>query len=282
MEKRVAGDESVEKLHGSGPLVGRTVLITRARDQSDQMASSLERLGARVVHCPVIEIKEPSSWEAMDSALEQIGSYNWIVFTSSNGAAFFFRRLSEKRKDWIALLSQMVVCAIGPATARAVEEAGARPDVIARDSRGEGAVEAIIEHLGGRDRVCGLRFLIPRARVARDVLPDRLSELGAHVDAVEAYQTMKPDVDGESIKRLFTDKQVDAITFTSSSTVTNFAAAVGETDLSRLLNSTIIACIGPITAATAAEYGLREIIQPRVYNSEALVEALTLALSRGD
>jgi uroporphyrinogen III methyltransferase / synthase len=260
------------------PLKGKTILITRPRAQSGEMTLHVERLGATVIHCPAIEIVEPVSWAALDAAIGQLTAYNWLVFTSSNGAEFFFRRLAEKSCDPGASMNNLVVCAIGPATAKAIEKAGARVDVIAKDSKAEGALATIIKHVGGEDKIRGLSFLIPRARIAREVLPGELSRLGAFVNAVEAYQTVKPDVDTGDIARLFKGGRVDAITFTSSSTVSNFAALVGADDLSTLLRDTVVACIGPVTAATALEHGLRDIVQPDVYNTNALVEVVVKAI----
>jgi uroporphyrinogen III methyltransferase/synthase len=268
--------------HGSGgpitqPLKGKTVLITRPRTQSGEMTRYIEQLGATVIHCPTIEIAEPVSWAALDAAIEELATYDWLVFTSANGAEFFFRRLAEKRRD-VAASINTVICAIGPATAKAIEKAGIRVDVIAEDSKAEGALATIIEHTGGEKKIRGLRFLIPRARIAREVLPVELSNLGAYVNAVEAYQTVKPDVQIDTIIRLFTEGAVDAITFTSSSTVSNFAALVGADDLSTLLQDTLVACIGPVTAATAIGHGITNVVQPDVYNATAMVEALVKAI----
>lgn len=261
------------------PLKGKTILITRPRAQSKDMTLQAEALGATVIHCPTIKIVEPVSWAALDSAIGELTTYDWLVFTSANGADFFFRRLAEKQTGIEVSMSNLVICAIGPATAQAIEKAGSRVDVISADSKAEGALETIIAHAGGESRIRGLRFLIPRARIAREILPVELSRLGAFVNAVEAYQTVKSDFDGDTIVRLFNQGAVDAITFTSSSTVSNFAALIGVDDLSTLLQNSLVACIGPVTAATAREHGLRNIVQPDVYNTTALVEALVKAIN---
>ena len=253
-------------------LKGLTVLVTRGRAQSAEITGLLEMAGATVMHCPTIEIREPDSWAAVDAAIARLDDYDWIVFTSANGVEFFYRRLTPKR-----LPDRIKRCAIGPATAKALLTASGRVDVIARDSKAEGALAAIIEHAGGADSIRGLRFLIPRAQVARELLPDELSALGASVDAVEVYQTVRPETDGEEIKRLLTEAKVNVLTFTSSSTVSNFAAIVGMKDLSGLLEGVLVACIGPVTAQTAREHGIEKIIQPDQYNAPALVESLIAA-----
>ncbi len=174
-----------------------------------------------------------------------------------------------------------MICAIGPATARAVEAAGQVAHLTSSDSRGEGALAAIVDYLGGDENIRGLRFLIPRARVAREILPAGLRSLGAHVDAVETYQTVKPDVDAGSILRLLKENPIDAITFTSSSTVSNFSELVGLTDLSDLLGGMLAACIGPLTAEAAANHGLKRIVQPKVYNAADLVKSIVKSIGHG-
>jgi uroporphyrinogen III methyltransferase/synthase len=250
-------------------------MVTRARTQSEDITTRLEALGASVIHFPTIEIAPPSNWASVDASIERIRDYDWIVFTSANGVNLFFNRLAELRQDnVIEILSSKVICAIGPATARAIEAAGATAHVVASDSKAEGALKAITDQLGGEEKVQGLRFLIPRARVARETLPDGLRNLGAHVDAVETYQTVKPDVDRAAVILLFKQNRIDAITFTSSSTVSNLAELAGLTDLSALLRPALVVCIGPITADTAAKHGLKRIIQPEMYNAAALVESI--------
>ena len=179
------------------------------------------------------------------------------------------------------MLASHMICAIGPATAIAIEAAGAPVHVTASDSTAEGALTAIIDHIGGEDKVKGLKFLIPRARVAREVLPRGLRSLGAQVDAIETYQNIRPDVQPDAITGIFEANSIDAITFTSSSTVSNFAELTGLTDLSALLSNTLVACIGPVTAQTAASYGLKSVILPERYDAAALVEAIVKSFAEG-
>jgi uroporphyrinogen III methyltransferase/synthase len=259
-------------------LRSKTVMITRPRAQAKEMTDMLERAGATVIHCPTIEIIEPDSWAALDAAIEKLDTYDWIVFTSANGPELFFRRLAERRQDGTASMARLTVCAIGPATAKAIESAGVRVNVTATDSKAEGALRAIIEQAGGEEKIRGLRLLMPRARIAREVLPSELTRMGALVDDVETYQTVRPDVKAESIISLFADGRIDAITFTSSSTISNFARLVGTSDLSSLLRGVVIACIGPVTAQTAIEHKLENIVQPESYNSIALVETIVSSI----
>jgi uroporphyrinogen III methyltransferase / synthase len=276
-DKKVASN-LIETNETAQPLIGKTVMVTRPRGQSKEMTDLLERLGAVVIHCPTIEIIEPDSWGALDAALENIDTYDWIVFTSANGPEFFFRRLSERRKDGAESMARLTVCAIGPATAKAIESAGVRVDVTATDSKAEGALRAIIEHAGGEEKIRGLRLLMPRARVAREVLPSELIKLGAQVDDVETYQTVKTDAKAENVVSLFAGGKIDAITFTSPSTISNFAQLVGANDLSTLLRGVLIACIGPTTAQTATEHKLENIVRPESYNSVALVETIVRSI----
>jgi uroporphyrinogen III methyltransferase/synthase len=274
-------DEEDLRRHQDGfPLLGKTVVVTRARAQSAEITARLEAFGATVLHCATIEVVPPSSWAPLDEAILRLDDYDWLVFTSTNGVEFFFRRLREKRTDNNPQLMARTICAIGPATAQALKAEGAVTNVVASESRAEGALASIIDYVGGPERVCGLNFLIPRARVAREVLPDGLRRLGARVDAVEAYQTIMPDVEPETIRQLFKEQSIDAITFTSSSTVSNLAALVGLEDLSGLLANTVAVCIGPVTAETAEKYGVARIVHPHEYNSEALVDSIVKSIGR--
>jgi uroporphyrinogen III methyltransferase/synthase len=134
--------------------------------------------------------------------------------------------------------------------------------------------------MGNPSAICGLRFLLPRARVARELLPEALRSHGARIDIVEVYQNVLPETDSENLIRLLRDGCIDVITFTSSSTVKNFAALLGRENLTECLQNTFVACIGPVTAATASEYRLKNIIQPDNYSAPALVETIVQALSR--
>lgn len=261
------------------PLDGHTVIITRQKDRAAEMAGILEGAGARVVYCPTIEIVPPDSWSGLDDAINRIVAYDWIVFTSANAVKFFNRRLGELGLP-TSLTNSLTSCAIGPATASALKAATGRADVIAADSRAEGALEAIISHAGGAGWIRGLRFLVPRAQVARELLPTELRRLGGIVDAVDAYKTIKPAQGSQAAGRLLESRQISAITFTSPSTVEHFAELINSPNLAGLLSGVVIACIGPATAAAAREHGFDRIVQPESHHGEALARAIIYALAR--
>lgn len=256
------------------PLDGRTIVITRARAQAHEFVAELERAGARVVSCPTIEIVEPESYAMLDEAIENLYGYDWLIFTSVNGVDYFLRRL-ETRGHEVNELDELRVCAIGEATANRLREARIHVDVIPEQFKAEGAFSAIESYVGGREGIAHLNFLIPRAAIARDYLPKALEEAGARVDVVPAYRTVRPQTQERGrVEALLAGGAIDCITFTSSSTVANFAQLFDTTDLSQLLAGVHVACIGDITAATAAQYNLRTDILPDEYTIPALTRAI--------
>ncbi|HEX8141933.1 MAG TPA: uroporphyrinogen-III synthase [Pyrinomonadaceae bacterium] len=263
------------------PLSGRTVVITRARPQAAQFAALLEGYGARVLACPTIEIVEPLTYQPLDEAIENLYGYDWLVFTSVNGVEHFLRRLFARSHD-VSELDDLRVCAIGEATAERLREARVHVDVIPDQFKAEGVFSALEHFLGGREQLRGQNFLIPRAAVARDYLPRALEAAGARADVIAAYRTVQPhSAERGRVEALLTGGAVDCITFTSSSTITNFAQMFEATDLSEILKGVTIACIGDITAKTAAQFGLRTDIQPHEYTIPALARAIADHYGKG-
>ncbi|HZT60624.1 MAG TPA: uroporphyrinogen-III synthase [Pyrinomonadaceae bacterium] len=256
------------------PLSGRTVMITRAREQAAEFAAALEYYGARVVVCPTIEIVAPESYALLDEAIENLFGYDWVIFTSVNGVEHFLRRLEAAGKD-VGELDELRVCAIGDATAERLADAHVHVDVVPQKFQAEGVFEALENYLGGREHFENLNVLLPRAAVARDFLPRSLESAGARVDVVPAYRTVRPETtDRARVEALLLGGGVDCVTFTSSSTVHNFAQLFDTRDLSRLLAGVRVACIGGITAQTAAEYGLKTDIQPSEFTTPALARSV--------
>lgn len=250
------------------PLGGRTILITRARDQAGEFATRLQDLGAKVIEFPTIKILPPRTWKELDWAIDCLETYHWAIFTSVNGVNFFWQRLREKKRT-PRVPSALKVCAIGPATARKLREKGIRVDYTPR----EFVAEAILEGFKKRN-LRGKRVLLARVRQARDLLPKGLRALGAEVDVVETYRTVRPRGGARRLKNILAEDQIDAITFTSSSTVTHFVDLLKKEDLKELLKGIAIACIGPITAQTATRLGLTVHVQPREYTIPSLTQAL--------
>lgn len=262
------------------PLAGRTVIITRARAQADEFAAILEQYGARVVSCPTIEITGPENYDALDDALDNFFGYDWIIFTSVNGVEYFLRRF-EAQGHAVEELDEIHVCAIGDATAERLREAEIHVDVVPIQFKAEGIFEALVSYVGGIANLIGLTFLIPRAAVARDYLPLALEEAGARADVVATYRTVRPHTSERGrVAALLEGGGVDCITFTSSSTVTNFAQLFDTNDLSQLLAGVAIACIGDITAETAAQHGLKIEIQPPEFTIPALARAIAAHFSQ--
>ncbi|MDB9822704.1 uroporphyrinogen-III C-methyltransferase [Deltaproteobacteria bacterium] len=252
------------------PLFAKRIVVTRAREQASLFLARLSELGAECVEFPTIEILPPVSWDVMDNAIRVIGSYNWLLFTSVNGVKYFFNRLYELGKD-VRCLKEIKVGAIGPKTAEAVYEKGIRPDLVPD----EYMAEAVIEEFK-KEEAKNLRVLLPRAAEAREILPEELIKMGAHVDVVEAYRTVMPETGAEKVRAMLLEGDIHMVTFTSSSTVMNFMTMFkeGDDELIQWLEKVDIACIGPITAKTAEENGLKITIMPEEYTIEALTSAI--------
>ncbi|BCU81228.1 hypothetical protein JIR001_10110 [Polycladomyces abyssicola] len=252
------------------PLFGRRVLVTRARSQSSSLVEKIEALGGEAVEFPVIHLTPPKRQDLLDQALNRLGLYDWVVFTSVNGVKYFFRRLRELKLD-IRSMSRAKIAAIGPKTAEVLEEKGLRVEVLPDKFQ----AEALVEHLKPLVRA-GERILLPRADIARKVLAVELEKLGCQVEEVDAYDTVVGNENAEEVANMLENGAIHVITFTSSSTVRNFVDAirsVRENWLS-LIQGTQIACIGPITAQTAEELGLTPDVVAERFTIDGLIEAI--------
>ncbi len=250
------------------PLFGKTILVTRAREQVGEFAALLSEAGARVIEFPTIEIVSLESYDDADAAARRVGQYDWILFTSQNGVRSFFERLFAVGRD-LRDLKGLSICAIGPRTAQEVIRRGIRVDLIPEEFVAEG----VIEGMERRGPLAGKRILIPRAREARELLPEELGKRGAKVEVVPVYRTVPSTAPVEPIRREIETKEIDVVTFTSSSTVRNFVERIGP-DAGRLLKNVVVAAIGPITAGTAREFGIEPAILPEEYTIPALAEAI--------
>jgi uroporphyrinogen III methyltransferase/synthase len=242
--------------------------VTRAAAQAQRFTELLSAAGARVVEAPSIVIGPPASWEPLDAALLALASFSWVVFTSTNGVLMVDRRLAALGLEWPAGAARRVA-AIGPATADALREHGVRVDAVPAEYRAEGLVARLRGLLAPGDRV-----LLPRAAQTRDVLVTELRALGTDVTEVAAYATRKADGGAARLASALAGGEIDAVTFTSSSTARNFAEAFTEEERRAWRGRVAVASIGPITASTAAEYGLTTDIMPGEYTIPALARAI--------
>lgn len=250
------------------PLFGRRIVITRARSQASAFARGIEDLGGEVIEFPTIEILPPESYDLLDKAIQKIEIYHWIIFTSLNGVKHFLMRLQRLKRD-IEDLKGIKISAIGPETAKALASACLRVDLLPHEYRAEGILQELKP-----EEVRGKRVLLPRAAEARDLLPKTLREWGAEVDVIEAYRTVPASNNLPWLRALLLRKEIDVITFTSSSTVSNFAALFSGEPVKELLGATLVACIGPITQQTAEERGIRVDVVPRDYTIAGLTQAI--------
>ncbi len=245
-------------------------MITRAREQARELAARLAGLGAEVIELPLIEIRPASDYGPLDDAIRRIETYDWVIFTSANGVRFFLERLAACGSNVDQVRAR--ICAIGPATRSAAEDAGFRVDLMPGAYVAEGLVAAF-----GKEALEGKSILLPRAAVARDVVPEELRRRGARVDVVEAYRTSIPEEAPALVRKVFAGSgKPDWITFTSSSTVTNFAAIAARD----ALEGVRVASIGPVTTATAAKHGILVAVEASEYTTEGVVEAILAATTR--
>lgn len=253
-------------------LHGKRIIVSRAKDQAGSLSTLLHDKGAEVVEIPFIEIRPAQSYEALDKAIENLMAYDWLILTSVNGVIALFSRLDKLGKSEADLL-HLKIAAIGPATRKAIEKHGLPVDLMPE----EYVAEAVVQEFEDQ-RIRGERMLLVRAKVARDVIPNALREMGAKVHVMEAYETVVPEASRTAILEALSDeaKKPFAITFTSSSTVKNFVDLLGEERVhSSLLDGVKLCSIGPITSATLKQNKLRVDVEAKEYTIPGLVEAIT-------
>lgn len=269
------------------PLSGVRVLVGRARHQAGALSAELRRHGAEVLEIPFIEIRKPKSFLPLDSALKHLDSYDWLILTSVNGVEAMWSRLRKLHRtttNWkghvftrdigregksAAARGSSRIAAIGPATKKAIEQRGLEVDVVPKEYVAESVVRSL------KAKVKGKRILLVRAKVARDVIPRELRKAGAHVDVVEAYETVVPAISRGRLQAALKNpkRRPDIVTFTSSSTVKNFVALLGP-PIKSLLDGVRTASIGPVTSATLRELGLPIDVEAREFTIPGLVTAI--------
>ena len=270
------------------PLKGIRVLVGRARHQAGSLSRELRKNGAQVIEIPFIEIRKPRSFRQLDSALRNLESYDWLILTSVNGVEAMWERLAklglsleldrEEHASRAARRSQQAkrlrIAAIGPATKKAIEQRGVSVSIVPEQYVAESVVRSL------RAKVNGKRVLLVRAKIARDVIPQELRRAGAHVDVVEAYETVVPKSSRSRLQRLMKDptRRPHVVTFTSSSTVRNFVNLLSTRGQAKQrilqMDGVLMSSIGPVTSATLREFGLPVQIKAKVFTIPGLVSAL--------
>jgi uroporphyrinogen III methyltransferase / synthase len=257
------------------PLAGKRIVITRARSQARALAKAIEEFGGEVIEFPTIEIEPAANLSALDEAIKNLRRYDWLMFTSVNGVELFFERLDGLNPGNHELRG-LGFAAIGPETASRLKAAGVKKGLLPATFRAEGILDMLQP-----EAMRGQRVLIPRAAKAREVLPETLRRWGAHVDVIEAYRTVTPKTDTGKLTAALGRGQIDMITFTSSSTVANFAELFDGQSLPVILGETPIACIGPITENTVRDLGGIAAVSAKEFTIRGLIGAI-IDYFRGD
>ncbi len=257
------------------PLFGKRIVITRARAQASSRVSELTKLGAQCIEIPTIKIVPPEDISPLKKSIENIDIYDWLVFTSVNGVKFFFDTLFDMRKD-VRSLGHLKLACIGPVTKERLQDYGIISDILPETYRAESVIKAF-----SNIELKNKKILLPRAKKARTILPEELTKMGAKVDEVIAYETLLDIDKKEELINLLQDNKIDAVTFTSSSTVSNFISLLDSKDSSKLLKNVITASIGPITSETARSLDIEPDIEAKEYTIQGLVYSL-LAYYEGE
>jgi uroporphyrinogen III methyltransferase/synthase len=256
------------------PLFGKRIIITRSRDQARELAEELERLGAETIEAPLFRLAPAEDPEAIDRAAASADANQWIVFASANSVTKFFSAMLSGPRDMRAL-GNVSICAIGPTTLERLEARGIKADVAVPEVR----VDVIIEALsaGGPANLAGQRVLIVRPDYLREGLATELARHGATVTDLVAYRTAaasSESAEAQDIYRQLLEGRVDAVTFTSPTAVRRFADLIGNEQAADLLNTTVVAALGPVTKEAAEQLGITTSIVARSYTVDALVGAL--------
>ena len=254
------------------PLANRTILVVCSAKKLAALASGIEAMGGNALSFPVIEVRDIEDKQPLDEALASLKEYSWIIFTSAYGVRYFVRRLRQIGIK-LPVESMPRICAIGPATAREVQESGYRVELIPEKYVAESLIEALEKYHGGLQALSGRRVLIPRAAEAREVLPEALAAAGIRVDAVPCYQTVRVKPAPEILQQLSNQKP-DMLVFTSSSAIRGFVDVLGKDAGVRMLLESAVAVLGPITGNTAESFGKSAEVLPGENTIASLLEAM--------
>ncbi len=269
---RVAALRAHLRWYDERPLFGKRVLVTRPRGQAAEFVDQLEAMGAEVIEAAMLRIEPPEDYGPLDEACARAGSFNWIVFSSTNAIDAFMGRLLRGATD-LRVLGGVKLCCVGPATSDRLAQFGLKADVVP----GEYRAESLVQALSAAGDVAGLRILLPHADIGREVIADELRRHGADVTEVVAYRTVATDAEREGdpdIYRMLLERKLDVVTFTSPSAVRNLVRVLGAEPAADLLRTTVVASIGPVTAEAALQSGINTTVIPEKYTVPSLVAAI--------
>jgi uroporphyrinogen III methyltransferase/synthase len=284
------------KWYEKKPMFGHRILVTREHLEGFE---PLEELGAEIIEFPTIEVVPPESYDELDKSIDKIEIYDWLIFTSRNGVKYFFKRFFKKDRD-IRDLKDIKICAIGKKTAETIRNYGIKVDLIPEEFNAEGLIAEFIKvgskkyaesskkgayrplptAYSNKSSLKGIRFLLPRAEVAREIFPEKVRELGGEIDVPVAYRTIKPESRGKRLRRFLKEGRISIATFTSAATFNNFREIMGD-DADELLEGVTTAVIGPVTAKAVENAGLHVDIMPKEATIEAMVEEIIKWVSKG-
>ncbi len=253
------------------PLFGKRIIVTRTREQASDLVAGLEELGACCLEYSTINIEPTDSYDILDGELERLNEYHWIVFTSLNGVEYFFNRLYARGMD-ARNLKGPGIAVVGKSTADLLLKYGLRADLIPTAFTGEGLAESLLDQ-----GVEGRNILIPRAELSREILPETLRGAGARVTIAPVYKNVPPQGRKDALRAELETGKVNMVTFSSSSTVSNFLTMVdaeSQEELERLLAGVRIAAIGPVTAKTVTDNGLKVDVQPEIFTIPEMIQAI--------
>ena len=250
------------------PLLGKKIVVTRARAQASDLIALLRKYGAECIEIPTIKINPPKNILPLKKSIDNISSFDWVIFTSVNGVQFFFDTLYSQNKD-VRILGHLKFACIGPVTKKILKKYGIISDVLPETYKAESVVKAF-----SGIEIKGKNILIPRAKDARAVLPQELKKMGAIVEEVTAYETSLVDNDKDTLVKMLENNDIDIVTFTSSSTVKNFAELLPSDKFEKLINNVSSACIGTITEKAARSRGFSPEIVATDYAIDGLMSSI--------
>jgi uroporphyrinogen III methyltransferase/synthase len=251
------------------PLVGKSVVVTRAFDQAVSLVRALEGMGAEVLCMPTVEFARTQDTEALDEAIQHLSRFDWVLLTSQNAVRFLAERADElgRSSEWLSQ-ARARIAAVGRATEDAAEQKGINVDFVAKQQNGESLVQGLADEMRGKN------VLVPRSDKADDRLPEALRTAGAQVTEVVAYRTAVPQSFDAGIMNRIRSAQIDAVVFASPSAFQNFQAAMPEVDVAALSSRIQFAVIGPTTARALRDAGARVAIEANEASSAAMADAV--------